>query len=291
MPDAGAKAVPFQEPLFASVAHAHSRRAPDRARTLWVMPLALGFHALVLLGVTTVWHAGDRDTPATASDRGDLVLRLLAAPPPPPPPAATSSPGTVPRKTVARRARPFPKPTLAPRPLPAALEPATLPSEAELEAEQAPPGTAGGALASDSEGVAGGLAGGITGGVVGGVVQQVLGASNVGLLLAPPPPRPTEEQLTTWREHYFETMFRDRFENVRYPHQAAMAGIEGKLVIQISVGSRGQLLGLKVHGYCPHYVLCDAALQAVRDAAPFPPPPPELGGRVTVELPFNFFLR
>jgi protein TonB len=86
-------------------------------------------------------------------------------------------------------------------------------------------------------------------------------------------------------------MFRDRFENVRYPHQAAMAGIEGKLVVRISVGARGQLLGLEVAGYCPHYVLCDAAIQAVRDAAPFPAPPPELGGRVTVELPFNYHLR
>ncbi|NPC84721.1 energy transducer TonB, partial [Pyxidicoccus fallax] len=127
-------------------------------------------------------------------------------------------------------------------------------------------------------------------GVVGGLVRGVLGASNPGLVLAPPPPRPTEEQLSTWREQYFETMFRDRFENVRYPHQAAMAGIQGKLVVRISVGTRGQLLGLEIAGYCPHYVLCDAAIQAVRDAAPFPPPPPELGGRVTVELPFNYHL-
>ncbi|MFP2927548.1 energy transducer TonB [Pyxidicoccus sp. 3LG] len=285
MPDTGTKAGTSEGLLFASIVHASARRAPDRARTLWLMPLALGFHVLVLLGATTVWHEGDRRATPSASDSGDLVLRLLSAPPPPPPAKAASRPASVARKTLARRARPLPKPTLS-RPMLAPTEPERrpaeeLPPEAEVES---PPDLADGAAA-------GGVVGGIAGGVVGGVVQQVLGASNTGLLLAPPPPRPTEAQLTTWREHYFETMFRDRFENVRYPHQAAMAGIEGKLVVQISVDARGRLLGLKVLGYCPHYVLCDAAMQAVRDAAPFPPPPPELGGRVTVELPFNFYLR
>ncbi|WP_164017827.1 TonB family protein [Pyxidicoccus trucidator] len=284
MPDTGAKVGTFDGALFASVLHARARQAPDRGRSLWLVPLAIGFHAVALLGLASLWHGGSGGPGRPRDDSGDLVLRLMSAPPPPPP-AATSA--TVARKTVARRSRPFPKPTFAqsqPTPVesptsPVEAPPSSLPDTSEL------PGTD--AAATGPAGVPGGVAGG----VVGGLIQGVLGASNPGLLLAPPSPRPSQEQLSTWRQEYFETMFRDRFENVRYPHQAAMAGIEGKLVVRISVGARGQVLGLHVLGYCPHYVLCEAAMKAVRDAAPFPPPPPELGGRVTVELPFNYHLR
>jgi protein TonB len=287
MPDSGSKAGGPDVALFSSVIHADLRQAPDRRRSAWLLPLVLGFHGLVLAGVTTVWH-GDPDANRRASDDSkDLVLRLVSAPPPPPASTTASAPSNVVRRTVARRARPIPKPAL-PQPLPTPVESTTPP------VEEAPPPTpdsveeAGTDVAASAP--AGGVPGGIAGGVVGGLVRGVLGASNPGLVLAPPP-RPTEQQLATWREQYFETMFRDRFENVRYPHQAAMAGIQGKLVVRISVGARGQILGLGVLGNCPHFVLCDAAMQAVRDAAPFPPPPPELGGRVTVELPFNYHLR
>ncbi|MFP2907089.1 TonB family protein [Pyxidicoccus sp. 3LFB2] len=283
MPDAGAKAGTFQGALFASVLQA---RAPDRGRSLWLTPLAIGFHALALLGLASLWHGGSGGSDRATDDSGDLVLRLVSAPPPPPPAApVASSVATVARKTVARRARPFPAPTLpqspptpVESPTPPVEEPPSLPDTAQTAGTDV--------VASGPAGVLGGVAGG----VVGGLVRGVLGSSNPGLLAAPPP-RHSPEQLSTWREAYFETMFRDRFENVRYPHQAAMAGIEGKLVVRISVGARGQILGLEVLGYCPHYVLCDAAMKAVRDAAPFPPPPPELGGRVTVELPFNYHLR
>ncbi|MCY1017422.1 TonB family protein [Pyxidicoccus sp. MSG2] len=286
MPDSGAKAGGHEGALFASVVHSRARQARDRQRALWLLPLALGFHALVLVGLTTAWH-GDPGARAHATvDSGDLVLRLVPAPPPPPASTATSAPSNVARKTVARRPRPFPKPTL-PTPGPAPVASPTPPAE---EAPPPTPDTADKGGTDVAAAAPAGMPGGIAGGVVGGLVRGVLGASNPGLVLSPPP-RPTEQQLATWREQYFETMFRDRFENVRYPHQAAMAGIQGRLVVRISVGARGQILDLGVLGYCPHYVLCDAAMKAVRDAAPFPPPPPELGGRVTVELPFNYHLR
>ena len=283
MPDAGAKAGTFEGALFASVLHARARQARERARTLWVVPLVIGLHALALLGLTVFWHGSSRGGASARNDGGELILRLVPAAPPPPP-AAPSTPASVTRETVARRARPFPKPTVSKR-LPTSSQPERPPAGAW----QAPPPDT--VTEEATAGLAEGVPGGVAGGVVGGLVQGVLGATNPGLVLAPPPPRPTEEQLTTWREQYFETMFRDRFENVRYPHQAAMAGIQGRLVVRISVGARGQLLGLEIAGRCPHSVLCDAAMQAVRDAAPFPAPPPELGGRVTVELPFNYHLR
>jgi protein TonB len=288
MPDAGAKAGTFDGALFASVLHARARQAMDRGRALWLVPLAIGVHVVALLGLASLWHGGSRAPDRATDDTGALVLRLVSAPSPPPPAAtAASTPATVARRMRARRHRPFPEPTV-PKSLPTPVESPTPPLEEPRPSPSAPPEAPG------TDAMAGGPAGtrgGVAGGVVGGLVQGVLGANKPGLLFAPPPPRPTPRQLTTWREEYFETMFRDRFENVRYPHQAAMAGIEGKLVVRISVGARGQVLELEVLGYCPHSVLCDAAMKAVRDAAPFPPPPPELGGSVTVELPFNYHLR
>lgn len=283
MPGETSKAGGLDGALFASIVHARSRHAPERRRSLWLLPLVIGLHALAIAGLTAVWHGNPASRGATDTS-GDLVLRLVSAPPPVA--TAATAPSNVVRRTVARRPRPLAIPR---QPLPTPVEPPTPPAE-----ETPPPSPdtseeAGTDVAASA--LAGGVPGGIAGGVVGGLVQGVLGASNPGLVLAPPPPRPTVAQLNAWREQYFETMFRDRFENVRYPHQAAMAGIQGKLVVRIAVGSRGQILDLGVLGKCPHFVLCDAAMQAVRDAAPFPPPPPELGGRVTVELPFNYHLR
>ncbi|MFY2556073.1 TonB family protein [Corallococcus terminator] len=254
---------------------------------MWLAPLAVAFHVLVLVGLDTIWHGSTRAPQLATQDDDTLVLRLLAAPPPPPPaPAASTT--SAPRQASARRARSFPKPSTPraftrpsePRPLPTPEAPPptepTTPDSATVEAR---------ATASSS-----GVSGGVAGGVIGGVVNSVLAASSAGLLPVAQPP-PSLEERTAWEEKYFEVMFRDRFENVRYPHQAAMAGIEGRFSLRITVGARGQLLEVSVVGPCPHYVLCDAAQAAVRDAAPFPHPPAALGPRVTVELPFNYHLR
>lgn len=268
MPEAGTKAGAFEEALFASVLHARAREARERHRALWLVPLVIGLHALAL------WALGASRGTASApseSTRDELVLRLLPAPPPPP---ASPGPSTVARKTVARRHRPFVAPTPVPRPAPEAAEPAPV-------EEESPP------LDTPE---AGGTPGGVPGGVVGGIVGGVLGASQAGLLARVPPP-PTAEERADLEAHYFETMFNDRFKDVRYPHQGAMAGIEGKLTLRITLNGRGQLLDVRVHGACPHFVLCDAAIEAVRKEAPYPPPPQRLGGRVTVYLPFNYHLR
>ncbi|MCP3065545.1 energy transducer TonB [Myxococcus sp. K38C18041901] len=280
MPDESPKDGAADSRLFASVVEARSRSTTDTTRTFWVAPLVVALHVLLLIGLDGIWHGSTRAPKLEAKDDDALVLRLLAAPPPPPPAPAAAMP-TAPRLATARRARPFPKPTLSrlqpPRPeTPAAIDPPVAqPQVPALDTAAATPG---------------GVSGGVAGGIIGGMVNSVLVASSAGLLPVAPPP-PTAEQRAAWEEEYFEVMFRDRFENVRYPHQAAMAGIEGRFALRITVGTRGQLLALAIVGRCPHYVLCDAAMAAVREAAPFPPPPSALGPRVTVELPFNYHLR
>nr|BDT30943.1 energy transducer TonB [Myxococcus sp. MH1] len=281
MPDASPKDDAADTRLFASVVDARSRSTADTTRTFWVAPLVVALHALLLVGLDSIWHGSTRTPTLTTKDEDTLVLRLLAAPPPPPPAPAATTP-SAPRLATARRARPFPKPTLS---RPQHPRPETPPV---IDPPVARPQVA--ALDTVAAATPGGVSGGVAGGIIGGMVNSVLVASSAGLLPVTPPP-PTAEQRAAWEEDYFEVMFRDRFENVRYPHQAAMAGIEGRFALRITVGARGQLLALSIVGRCPHYVLCDAAMAAVREAAPFPPPPSALGPRVTVELPFNYHLR
>jgi protein TonB len=179
---------------------------------------------------------------------------------------------------VARRLLPRLKPApLAPTPAPAPEVEDAPPSSDEA------PDVSGAALPTGV--VMDSAAGAVVGGVVGGLMRGVL-ASGV-----PPPPSPlTPEEREEWMERYMETLIRGRFMHVRYPHLAAAAGITGQVLLRVSINSRGRLLKLELLGRCPHPVLCDAATQTVRDAAPFPPPPPELGNPFLLELPFRYHL-
>lgn len=92
-------------------------------------------------------------------------------------------------------------------------------------------------------------------------------------------------------EQYAEMLISARFKRVRYPHQAAAAGIQGEVLLRVSMSAQGRLLGMELIGRCPHPVLCDSSMELVRKAAPFPPPPPELGNPFILELPFRYRLR
>ncbi|MFL5350435.1 MAG: TonB family protein [Hyalangium sp.] len=122
------------------------------------------------------------------------------------------------------------------------------------------------------------------GGGVGGVPGEVLPGGG------PVPPPLTPEEREAWVERYVETLIHDRFEHVRYPHLASAAGIQGDVMLRLSISSQGQLLSMELLGRCPHPVLCDSAQETVRAAAPFPPPPPELGNPCLLELPFRYRL-
>ncbi|MCP3101060.1 hypothetical protein LZ198_19475, partial [Myxococcus sp. K15C18031901] len=103
MPDGSPKAGESGAGLFASITQARVRRAGDTWRTLWVTPLALALHGLVLGGLVTLWQGAARPIRASAADDTALVLRLMASPPPPAP-ARAAEPA---RSTTARRPRPF----------------------------------------------------------------------------------------------------------------------------------------------------------------------------------------
>jgi len=59
----------------------------------------------------------------------------------------------------------------------------------------------------------------------------------------------------------------------RYPQSARARQIEGRVTLQFIVGQDGSLKDVRVLGPCPHGILNEAALRAIRDASPFPRPP------------------
>ncbi|ATB45012.1 TonB family protein [Corallococcus macrosporus] len=269
MPEESTQAPAPEAAPFASALRAREAPARSRQRLLALVLAATGLHAAALLGLASLWHGAPRRREGDAHQGEVLVLRLSAVPPAPRAGDVVQPTPPPPRPRAARR----PRPSRAPPP-PRATAPPSTPEPLSVGRPAGIASQGGGSLAERA---------------VAGITQRALGAEVTGLLTAPPPAAAPEAPEDAARRS-FEEMFRDRFNDVPYPDPARMAGIEGRLVLRISVGAQGQLVSMRVLGVCPHPVLCEAAQEAVRHAAPFPPPPPALGGRVTVELPFNYHL-
>lgn len=275
--------------MFSSILNPTAHHAGSRARLLRVVPLILAVHILAVM----VLAPGRREAPSLpirAADDNLLVLKLLAAPPALPSAVAAAAVSTQPvrPRAVARREVLRLKPAPLPEPV-HAVEESPPPSEDLPEATEEPspsPDTseAGGGAVSTSvtlDSVEGIAVGGGVGGVMGGVLPSSV---------PPPPPPLTPEEREAWVERYMETLIRARFMRVRYPHLASAAGIKGEVMLRVSISAQGRLLELEQIGRCPHPVLCDSALETVRNAEPFPPPPPELGNPFILELPFRYRL-
>ncbi|HYE77396.1 MAG TPA: energy transducer TonB [bacterium] len=76
----------------------------------------------------------------------------------------------------------------------------------------------------------------------------------------------------------------------RYPPPAKRLRRTGRAQVAFTVGADGSLSDLTLRTSSGTEALDDAALQAVRDAAPFPPLPPELGSTLEVMLGLTFQL-
>jgi protein TonB len=275
--------------LFASVLHGDAAQAELRVRLLRVVLFILALH---ILGVVVVGRDGREleSLPERAQDDDAPVLKLLAARPAlPSAVAAAAMPAqAVTRRALARKVLPRPKPAPLPA-LPPEIRESPPPSEDIPQVDDAPlsygdPAEAeGGAVATGValDSMEGAVVGGGEGGVLGGVLP--------GGVPGPPPLTPEEREERM--ERYMKALIRERFERVRYPHLASAAGIQGEVLMRVSISAQGQLLKLELLGRCPHPVLCDSAQETVRNAEPFPPPPPELGSPCLLELPFRYRIR
>jgi len=99
----------------------------------------------------------------------------------------------------------------------------------------------------------------------------------------------TAELLT--RKDYFEMLMFRIESRKRYPEAAKSDRIEGKVKVSFIITTDGQVSSLKVIKSARHSSLNKSALNAVRDAAPFPRPPAGLfKGPVKIEVSIVFEL-
>lgn len=91
-------------------------------------------------------------------------------------------------------------------------------------------------------------------------------------------------------EDYF-SMLRLKIENrKKYPESSRRKHHEGIVKVGFVITSDGQLSSLKIIKGTRYAALNQAALNAVKDAAPFSCPPPDLKGRLRLELNIIFEL-
>lgn len=97
------------------------------------------------------------------------------------------------------------------------------------------------------------------------------------------------EYMTT--DDYFD-MLRLKIErHKKYPATARQRQIEGKVIVRFAISSEGRLSSLRIASSSRHDILDQAALNAVKDAAPFSSPPPDLfKGPLLVEIAIVFEL-
>jgi periplasmic protein TonB len=209
--------------------------------------------ALMAVGVIgAFWHVETLSGPAVA-------VTFLTAPPPPPPPPPPA------RKSAPKPRVKTPRPVVQP---PVVQPPPSTPSEPEADDQDR-------SEDGDDQGSDGGGAGGIQGGI---------GSAR--------PPGPTESERRALLERYLRDLFRTRIAaRFRYPPEAERDGIEGLVVLRVSIDGTGRLLDVRLVGACTHPLLCDAASQTLLASAPFPPPPSQLGGPIAVDVPLAYRLQ
>jgi protein TonB len=177
-------------------------------------------------------------------------------------PAAKPAPKPAPTPTVAAPPDPAPPPPAEPAPIaevPAAASPPDEPAEPSSSTN--PLGSAGAAAPPGAGN--------------GRRSAPVLSAAE------------REDYLQRYLRDILRTRIAARF---HYPEEAEALGIEGLVVVRISVLPSGAVSLTRVVGVCPHRLLCEAAERTIREAAPYPPPPRELGGAISVSVPFDYRL-
>jgi protein TonB len=198
-------------------------------RGRWIASLAVhSIGVLAVLGLPLL-RSDDLPSPATAT-RAFFVQPALAPPaPPPPPPAPRTAAAPQPKKApAATRAQAF-------------TAPVRVPDQVKVEdVVEALPAT----------GEAGGVEGGVPGGVVGGVIG--------GLPASAPPPPPARVRAG------IEVKEPTKIKNVEpvYPDVAIRAGIQGVVILELTIMPAGRVADVKVLRSVP--LLDEAAVAAAR---------------------------
>lgn len=229
-----------------------------RSRRAWAVSLAL--HLLVI-GVV-LWGLERVLPPPTPKETPvPLSLAMLAVTPSPPPPEpipqdVTTPPPPEPPAPV--EAVPEPSPVPAPKPLPKAeVKPAPKPAVPPKPREKTTPRAAqpvSEAPAHEATPVA--------------AAQETPPAPAV---IAAPAPAPVTDMAA---EDAYKALLRGRIDaHKRYPPLSRRMGEEGTVVVSFRLNADGEISQLSVVKGSGSERLDEAALEAVRQAAPFPPFP------------------
>jgi len=245
-------------------------RAKGRGRRVTLGLVSMGVHAAVVVALLQL-----RTRPVIEAPRV-IPVQLLQpslradspAPGPKPAPRAYSpvpppkaSPRTAKRPAAVHPPRPLIAPTVVPDELPA-------PGPKE-ESDDAPS-----AAQEVASGVMGGREDGVIGGEAAGGHEGLAGVPEVPPLL---PARPAD--LAAVRAGIAHTLV--------YPPEARHRGWGGRAVVAFTLVADGSITGLELRQSSGHGVLDEAALEAIRRAAPFAPP----GVDVLVVVPVSFAMR
>lgn len=229
--------------------------AEGRARPAWLASIAI--HAALVAAVA--WWLVDRLEPASAPPRPTPInLAMFQAPSPP---VAEAEPAPAP-------APPFPEPSLPepvvePPPPPAPPAPQSIakpqpkpmarpPKPRPAKAEASPPVEATPVRPEQ------------TAPAVTAPVQAPAPAT-------PPAPSPLVPAIDPALEEVYRARIRQAVDaHKHYPRLARRMGEEGTVLMAFTIGPDGRLLGVRVLEGSGSELLDEAALQAVRDAVPFP---------------------
>jgi TonB family protein len=269
--------------------------------------LAFGRLALILSiaghGVA-VAAVGARSTPVQAAIGPepfplltvDLETAIPVVPPPPactPPPAPSPAPAPPPVPVRSRRVGPTPP---APVTAPPAPPPAPSPAPSPAPAATATPGPAAAGVSvvtaeAPSEARAAGSAGPAASGAA--PSPAVAGTGTAGAPAGGGGVAPPAEDDGGDMASYGMQVYARILAAVQFPEQASRERVQGIVNVQIMLELDGRLRSATIVGPSEP-LLREAALDAVRRAAPFPTPPRRLvaaGAPIAYELPLRFFLK
>jgi protein TonB len=99
---------------------------------------------------------------------------------------------------------------------------------------------------------------------------------------------PSSAERETMARAYLIEVRRRIAREKRYPRSARRLGVEGTVRVRFVIARDGSIGSLRASGEAS--VLREAALEAVRAAGPFEPPPLALGPRVSVDVPVVYVL-
>lgn len=241
-------------------------REAGRARPAWLASLAI--HAL-LVAVVAAW-LNMHLTPAPLPERPQPLQLAMFEPAPPAPPT--------PPEPVETHAATLPEP-LAPPPVVESPKPAPVPRPAPAKKPPAPSVKPESKPEVDSAAIE--------------PVSPVPVPAPVPVEHREPPPTPSTAAHPDPRleESYRARVRQAVDERKHYPRMARRLELEGRVVVAFTVGAEGRLADLRLVESSGSELLDEAALEAVRQAAPFPPFPAGIERRQwDFILPLSFAL-